>query len=148
MHFRCVFTLLQYCVLVGLNWAEPMMYFNLHVTCSCIFHAYVPFISFLLILTVFGTFLRLSLSLSLSLSVSLLMAPKKSKSTPSRNPLRFGASFSSYVDPTRSYVRFRDDKARQDFSEKFSRRGIHSECQVILLDFSDIDLPIVVYSRG
>ena len=76
------------------------------------------------------------------------MAPKKSKSTPSRNPLRSGASFSSSVDPTRSYVRFRDDKARQDFSKNFSRRGIHSESQVILSDFSNIDLPIVIYSRG
>ena len=28
-------------VLVGLDWAEPMMQFTLHVTCSCIFHAYV-----------------------------------------------------------------------------------------------------------
>ncbi|KAL0001465.1 hypothetical protein SO802_015246 [Lithocarpus litseifolius] len=33
-------------------------------------------------------------------------------------------------------------------AENFSRRGIHSECQVILADFSDTDLPIVIYSRG
>ena len=26
MHYRCVLYLLQCCVLVGLNWAEPMMY--------------------------------------------------------------------------------------------------------------------------
>ena len=68
MHFRCVFSLLKSCVLIGLDWAEPMMYLLLHVTCSCIFHAYVPFLSFLLILTVFGTFFA---SLSLSLSFSL-----------------------------------------------------------------------------
>ena len=37
MHFRCVFTLLQWCVLVGLGWAEPMMLFMLHITCSSIF---------------------------------------------------------------------------------------------------------------
>ena len=73
IHYRCMFTMLKSCVLVGLDWAKPMMYLLLHVTCSCIFHAYVPFISFLLILTVFGTFLRLSLSLSLSLSLFQLV---------------------------------------------------------------------------
>ena len=36
MHFRCVFTLLLCCVLVGLDWVKPMMHLNLHVTCSCI----------------------------------------------------------------------------------------------------------------
>ena len=30
------------CVLIGLDWAEPMMLFILHVTCSCISHAYIP----------------------------------------------------------------------------------------------------------
>ena len=32
--------------------------------------------------------------------------------------------------------------------ENFSRRGIHSECQVILSNFFNIDLPTVIYSRG
>ena len=44
-----------------------MMILLLHVTCSCIFNAYVPFLSILLILILFGTLLLLSLSLSLSL---------------------------------------------------------------------------------
>ena len=135
--------MLKSCMLVGLDWAELMMYLLLHVTCSYIFHAYVPFISFLLILNVFGTFLRLSLSLL----VSLRMAPKR-KSTSSWNPLRFWVSFSSSIDPTPSHVRFRDDKAHKDFSENFSRRGIHSERQVILSDFSNTDLYTVIYSRG
>ena len=89
MHFRCVFYMLKSCVLVGLDWAEPMMFLLFHVTCSCIFHAYVPHFSILLILTMFNTLLLVSLSLSLSLflSVSLLMA-SKSKSTLFRNPLR------------------------------------------------------------
>ena len=73
------------------------------------------------------------------------MAPKH-KSTPARNPLRFGASFSS--DPTLSHIRFRDDDAFKAFSENFSRRGIHSERQVILMDFADTDLPSVIHSRG
>ena len=99
----------------------------------------------------FGTLLLLLLSLSLPFSlslysVSLLMAPKKSKSTPSRNPLHFGAS--SSIDPTLSHIRFRDEKARMDFSENFSQCSIHSEHQVVLLDFFDTDLPTIIYSRG
>lgn len=73
------------------------------------------------------------------------MAPKR-KSTSTRNPLRFGASSSS--DPTLSHIRFRDDDAFKAFSENFSRRGIHSERQVILSDFANIDLPSVIHSRG
>ena len=38
--------------------------------------------------------------------------------------------------------------ARQDFSKNFSKRGIHLECHVIILDFSDTTLPIVIHSRG
>ena len=73
------------------------------------------------------------------------MAPKL-KSTLSQNPFCFGASTSS--DPTPSQVRFCDDKAWQDFSENFSRQGVYSEHQVILLDFSNLDLSTVIHSRG
>ena len=73
------------------------------------------------------------------------MAPKR-KSTPARNPLRSGASSSS--DPSPSTVQFRDDDAFKAFSENFSRQGIHSEHQVVLLDFADTDLPSVIHSRG
>ena len=72
------------------------------------------------------------------------MAPKR-KSTMSQNPLRSGASSS---DPTPSHVRFHDEKAKSDFLENFSWRGIHSKCQVVLSDFSETDLPTVIYSRG
>ena len=72
------------------------------------------------------------------------MAPKR-KSTPSQNPLLSGASSS---DPTPSHVKFRDEKAKLDFSENFSRCGIHSKRQVVLLDFSDTDLLTVIHSRG
>ena len=107
-------------MLVGLDWVELMMFLLLHVTCSCIFHAYVPFFFILLILNVLVLF-YLSLSLSLFLSVSCSMAPKQ-KSTPSWNPLRFGASSSSpSTDSTPSHIRFRDDKACKDFLENFSR---------------------------
>ena len=72
------------------------------------------------------------------------MAPK-CKSTSSRNPLCSEASTSS--EPTPSHVWFHDEKAKSDFFENFSRRGIHSECQVILSDFSDTDLPTIIHSR-
>ena len=55
---------------------------------------------------------------------------------------------SSSSDPTPSSIQFRDDEAQKDFSENFSRQGIHSECQVILSYFSNTDLPTVIYSRG
>ena len=87
------------------------------------------------------------------------MAPKR-KFTPTRNPLRFGASSSS--DPSPSIVRFRDDDAFKALSENFSRWGIHSKRwgiyskrwgiyskrQVILSDFVDTDLSSVIHSRG
>ena len=108
----CVF-LLEPCVLVGLDWAEPMMIFLLHVTWSCIIHAYIPFLFFLLVLFVIGTFLFVFLYLFPSLLNSLRMAPKcKSAllhSAPSRNPLHFGASS---FDPTPLSIRFCDEKAR------------------------------------
>ena len=77
--------------------------------------------------------------------VSVSMAPKR-KSALSRNPLHSGALFSS--DPTPSPIWFRDKDARKDFSENFSRRGVHSECRVILSDFFDTDLPTIIHNRG
>ena len=70
----------------------------------------------------------------------------KHKSTPARNPLCSGASSPS--DPSPASVQFRDDNAFKAFSKNFSRRGIHSECQVILLDFADTDLPSIIHNRG
>ena len=132
------------CVLVGLDWAEPMMQFPLHVTCSCISHAYV------LLFNIFDIFENvwdfsdcLSFSPSLLFKLVVSMAHRH-KSTSTRNPLHSGDSSSS--DPTLSHIRFRDDDAFKAFSENFSRRGIHSERQVILVDFADIDLPDVIHS--
>ena len=72
------------------------------------------------------------------------MAPKR-KSTLSWNPFRSGASTS--FDPTPFSIKFHDEKAKSDFFENFSWRGIHSKRQVILSDFSDTDLPTVIHSR-
>ena len=73
------------------------------------------------------------------------MAPKR-KSTLARNPLCSGAFSSS--DPSPSNVQFRDDDSFKAFLENFSRRGIHLERQVVLLDFADTDLPSVIHSKG
>ena len=119
MHFRCVITMLKCYVLVGLDWAKPMMFLILHVTCSCSFHAYVPSFFSILMLICVGAFLRVSLSPSLFLSISYSMAPKR-KSTMSQNLLCFGASSSSSLaNSTPSHVRFHDDKARKDFWRTF-----------------------------
>ena len=133
----CVY-MLEPCVLLGLDWVEPMMQFSLHVTCSCIIHTYIPFSFSYLVLSVDGAFLFVSLSLSLSLTLSLSlshslhMAPKP-KTTPSRNPL---------------HVWFHNEKACQDFSKNFSRRGIHSKHHVVLSDFFDTFLPTIIHSQG
>ena len=73
------------------------------------------------------------------------MTPK-CKFTLARNLLHSGAS--SSFDSAPISLRFRDDDAHKAFSENFSRRGIHSERQVILADFVDTDLPDVIQSRG
>ena len=72
------------------------------------------------------------------------MAPKH-KSTLARNPLHSDASSSSDFAPLS--LRFRDDDAHKAFSENFSKRGVHSERQVILADFADTNLPTVIHSR-
>ena len=73
------------------------------------------------------------------------MTPKR-KSTLVWNPLHSSAS--SSIDPSPSNFQFCDDDAFKAFSENFSRRGIHSERQVILSDFADTNLPSVIHSRG
>ena len=73
------------------------------------------------------------------------MAPKR-KSVPSWNPLLSEASTSS--DPTPLHIWFHDEKAKMDFFENLSKRGIHLECQIILSNFSDTDLPTIIHSRG
>ena len=87
----------------------------------------------------------LFLSLPFLFMLVMSMTPKR-KSAPSRNPLHSRALSSS--DPTPSSIQFRDEDARKDFSENFSRRGVHSKRRVILADFADTDLPDVIHSRG
>ena len=85
------------CVLVGLDWAEPMMQFLLHVTCSCISHAYVLYFSiYLLYLNYFGAFLIVTFfPFSILFTLVVSMAPKR-KSTLARNPFHFDVLFSLF----------------------------------------------------
>ena len=110
-------------------------------------HTYL-FFSILLIL-ICAWYFSVCPSLSLSFfQLVCFMAPKH-KSTPSQNPLRSRATSSSpSADSTPSHVRFCDEKVHTNFSKKFSRHDIHSECQVVLLDFSNTGLPTVIYSGG
>ena len=117
------------------------MYLFLHVTCSCIFHAYV-FSLFFLFCSVGDVF---SLFLPFSLSDRLRMTPKR-KSTPTWNLL---SSESSSSNPTSLlHIWFHDVKAQQDFLENFQRCGVHSKRHIILSNFSDISLPGVIWTRG
>ena len=72
MHFRYVFTLLLCCVLVGLDWVEPMMHFIIACHILMHFHAYVHSILYILIYCLVGAFLIVSFSLPLSLFLALV----------------------------------------------------------------------------
>ena len=91
-----------------------------------------------------GTFLIDFLSLPLFLFTLVVSMTPKRKSSPAQNPLHSGASSSSDSAPLS--LQFCDDDAHKAFSENFSRRGVHSERQVILADFADTDLPTVIHS--
>ena len=117
------------------------MLFILHVTCSCISHAYVLSFSYIWYIWIAWDFSDCS-SLLLLLNLFTLvvsMAPKH-KSTPAQNPLRFGAS--SSTDPSPFNVRFRDDDAFKAFSENFSRRSIHSERQSFCRTLPTLTFPL------
>ena len=77
--------------------------------------------------------------------VSVSMAPKR-KYAPSQNSLRSEVLSSSDLTPYS--IRFHDEQAQKDFSENFSRRGVHSGRRVILADFTNTNLPNVIHSRG
>ena len=107
-------------------------------------HTY-SFFNILVIFELLGTFLIVFHSLLLFLfTLVVSMAPKR-KSTSTWNPLHSGASSPSDSAPLS--LRFRNDNAHKAFSKNFSRRGVHSERQVILANFTDTNLPTVIHSR-
>ena len=127
----------------GLGWAHDAFCFACHMFMH--FPCIRTFFSiYLILLMLLGTFLIVfSFSPFFFLfTLVMSMAPKR-KSTPARNPLRSDASLSSDLSPYN--VWFRDDDAFKAFSKDFSRQGIHSECQVILSDFANTDLPSVIH---
>ena len=105
--FRCVQSL---CVLIGLDWAEPMMY----LLCMSYVHAFsmhlYVFSHILIIVNYFGAFLIVSFfSLFILFALVVSMAPKR-KSISARNPLHSDASsfFDHFADtdlPTVSHNR-------------------------------------------
>ena len=118
------------------------MQLPLHVTCSCIRSFYSLYFDIVLLL---GTFLIVSFS-PLSLLFALVCfygTQKQIYSIPEPSSFQGIHFFWSYT----FFIRFHDEKAKSDFFENFSWGGIHSECQVILSDFSNTDLPTVIHSR-
>ena len=107
-------------------------------------HTYSIF-NILVILELLRTFLIVFLSLPLFLFMLVVSLTPKRKSTLARNPLHSSA-FSSF-DSAPLSLHFRDDDAHKAFSENFSRQGVHLEHQVILVDFTDTDLPTIIHSR-
>ena len=102
--------MLKDCVLLGLDWVEPMMqlclarHMFMHFSC-------IHILSFPFLFSVMMVLFCLSPSLSLSLLDRLCMAPK-CNTTPSRNPLH---SRTSSSDPTPLHVQFFDEKAQRTF---------------------------------
>ena len=107
-------------------------------------HMYSLF-NILVIFELLGTFLIVFHSLPLFLFTLVVSMALKRKSTLARNPLHSGASSFSNFAPLS--LRFCDDDAYKAFSKNFSRRGVHSERRVILVNFAGTDLPTIIHSR-
>ena len=132
MHFRCVIDSCGLCA-SRFGLASPMIFLNF--ACHMLMH-------FSCIRYIFSFLFWLWYVLSLSLSrIDYAMAPKARKSTHTRNPLQ-GSESSSSDSHVPLHVRFRDEKARKDFSENYLER------QVILSDFAETHLPDVIRSQG
>ena len=116
--------------------------FFFHVTCSCITLRYF-LLSRALFSTVFLYFFSLSLSLSLNL-VSFLWNLKSMFPPRTQTNVMVLLLLPLFL----IFVRFCDEKTRNDFYENFSDWTIHSKCKVILSNFSDTFLPSAFSSRG
>ena len=117
---------------IGLGWAHDI--FTLHVTCSCIIHAFVRLFTYSYYCELCWSFSDCFFLSPLYLLVTLVVfvAPKR-KSTLARNPFHSGAS--TFSDHAPFSLRFCNDDAHKAFTKNFSRRGIHSERRVILGHF-------------
>ena len=123
---------------IGLGWAHDTFYIACHMFMHS--HAYVLSLQYILIyLNCFWDF-----SDCLSLSLSLLFALICVYGTQTQV---YFVSEPTSSNPTPSSIQFCDEDARKAFLENFSRRGIHSESQVILADSINTELPTVVHSQ-
>ena len=133
MHFIQVVCLIMLSTVVWIGfYSRCNFFYTTHV------HAF-PCIVLLLSLTL------LSMCISLSTLVYLTMAPKAQKSVPSKNPISRFAYTSSSIPPQ---LQFCDSNSHKEFEEKFSGWAIHSDCQVILSNFSDTMVSRSFISRG
>ena len=107
-------------------------------------HTYSLF-NILVLFELLGTFLIIFLSLPFFLFTIVVSMALKRKSTLAWNLLHSSASLSFDFAPLS--LRFYDDDAHKAFSKNFSKWGVHSERQVILADFADIDLLTIIHSR-
>ena len=126
MHLDVCYIFSINCMLVGLDWAKPMMQFLLHVTCLCIPHAYILHFSIFLLFELFWSFFYcFFFPLSIFFFTLIMsMAPKR-KSTLAWNPLHSCASSSFNHAPFS--LHFCNVDAHMEFTENFSLLGIHSE---------------------
>ena len=133
MHLDVCLTI-ENCVLIGLDWVSTHDAISMSHAHAYFMHTYslIPFLDCDCVV------------FSLFLSDRLCMALKR-KSTLAQNPLGFG---SSSFDTPLLHVQLYDGKAQHDFLENFQRRGVHSKCHVILLDFFDTPLLGVIRTRG
>ena len=147
MHYRCVFTLLKWLCArrIGLGWARDVFTIAYHMLMH--FHAYIPYILYILIYWLWLMLFCVSLSLPLSLLFTLVASWHLNI-----NLLRPGTLFILghpllliLLPHMFSSVMIKPEKT---FWRTFFRRGIHSKCQVILSNFSNTDLPTVIHSRG
>ena len=126
--------LIKQCECCSLDWifAHDAIIFAHNMLMHCTSFFFPPlFLSF--------AFYYVSYFLFLSLFSFLSLAPKKS--IPSKNPISCCSSSSSSSSPfIPDSVRFRDEKAKQDFYENFSDLVIHSKRQVILSNFPNTPL--------
>ena len=136
MHYRCVFTLFNWLCSgrIGLGWAHDV--FNIAHHMLMHFHAYIPYILYILIywlcLVLFYMFLSPSLSL---VYVSCIMAPKH-KSTHPLLLILLPHMFDSMMRrPKWTSLR--------TFPDEAFILNTKSLC-----DFSDTNLPTVIHSKG
>ena len=133
---------------VGLGWAHDEFIFACHIFMHS--HAYIPSILYILIYLLFGTFLIVSLSFSLSFPLTLVASWHLSVSL-----LHLGTLFvlRHLLLPLHLTLLTLKSGSVMRRPNQTSLRTFHDVAFIqntksILSDFSNTDLPLVIYSRG